>query len=396
MALSASGLPPRMLSEKAVTVMKQRLSSLAILVGLLVLAACAAKEEVTPITPTPEVKERWEEEWEQVVAAAKREGKVAVAGQAGAEIRQALREPFERKYGIAVEYLGMSGSEFAPRLTAERQAGQYLWDVHIGGTSTMINTLKPAGAMDPIEPALILPEVKDPKVWRGGQLAFADKDRLLLLMIIQSSEALWVNTNLVRPEDVKSYRDLLDPKWKGKILAHDPRVAGGGQAKFQFMYVHPELGPDFIRALAKQELALSRDHQQLAQWLAEGKGTILLGSSRVTEGVMQAGAPIKPIDARQMKEGGSTQAGTAGGLALVNRAPHPNAAKVYINWLLSREGQTSLARALQEPSRRLDVPTDFVPAWSLPVDRGINADGEEMVRQRVEVLVPFLREAFGP
>ncbi|HLB29704.1 MAG TPA: hypothetical protein VJM69_06215, partial [Dehalococcoidia bacterium] len=162
--------------------MRQWLLGLGILVGLLALAACAAEEKATPApaSPTAAAKPAWEQEWEQVLAAARREGKIALAGPSESGLRRALTEPFQKKYGITVEYLAATGSELAPRIKTEREAGQYLWDIHIGGNFTMIQALKPMGALDPLEPALILPEVKEPKNWRGGNLPLVDKDRLIL------------------------------------------------------------------------------------------------------------------------------------------------------------------------------------------------------------------------
>src|SRR3990170_6147689 len=130
--------------------MNRWLSMLALLTGLLALAGCAAEEKATPApaSPTAAVKPAWEQEWEQTVAAAKREGKVAVAGPVGTDVRRALTEPFEKKYGISVEYLGQRGAEFGTRVRTERAAGQYLWDVYIGGTTTAITVFKEIEALD--------------------------------------------------------------------------------------------------------------------------------------------------------------------------------------------------------------------------------------------------------
>ena len=114
------------------------------------------------------------QEWEKVLAAAKKEGKVAIIGPVGADRRDVLVEPFQKKYGITVEYFADRGSGIGPRLSAERGAGQYLWDVVITGTTTGLLSLLPGGMLDPIEPALVLPDVKDPKQWRGGALDFVD------------------------------------------------------------------------------------------------------------------------------------------------------------------------------------------------------------------------------
>src|SRR5215470_1368117 len=195
------------------------------------------------------------QEWEKILGAGKKEGKVAIIGPVGADRRDVLVEPFQKKYGITVEYFADRGAGIGPRLSAERGAGQYLWDATITGTTTGLLSLLPAGMLDPIEPALILPDVKDPKQWRGGALEFVDPGKRFLVMTPSQRGTLFVNPKVVKPQEIKSYKDLLNPKWKRKIVMDDPTRAGPGQATFTFFYLHLELGPNFIRALGKQEPA---------------------------------------------------------------------------------------------------------------------------------------------
>ena len=368
----------------------------ALLIALLALAACAAEEKATPApaAPTAAAKAAWEQEWEQVVAAAKREGKVTVAGFAADVARKNLTEPFERKYGITVEYTGLSGPEFPTRIRPEREAGQYLWDLFIGGTTTTLTSLKPMKALDPIEPALILPEVKDPKVWLKGQLDWCDKDRTCLAMLLYGRSDLFINTSLVKSEEFKSFKDLLNPKWKGKILLHDPRIAGPSQAVFTFWYQYPELGIEFIRAMARQEPIITRETQQEMEWVAQGRYPILIGGTPATAFRMkEAGAPIAYLDSTLLKEGGYASPGW-GAVSLINRAPHPNAAKLYLNWLLSKEGQLQLSKAAEYASQRLDVPRDHVPAYLMP-QAGYGDTYSEKAMEVKDPLVRLLKEVFG-
>ena len=372
------------------------LGMMAMLVGLLAFAACAAEEKAspTPAAPTAAAKPSPEEEWNRVVEAAKKEGKVVVAGPRSAPVRKGLSEPFEKRFGISVEYQGMSGVELASRVKAERTAGQYLWDVYIGAITAAVSDYKPIGGLDPLEPALILPEATDPKSWFGNALAFADKDRMLLQMLSYATEAFGINTKLMKADEIKSYKDFLDPKWKGKILIDDPRVGGPGQSKFHLFYVHKDLGASFIRALAEQKPVLLRDREQALRWLAEGRYPVLLGVSKASIiSMKEAGAPIDLVPPQQMKEGGSLHMGT-GGVALFNKAPHPSAAKVYINWLLTKEGQTEFSRAIELPSRRLDVPKDMAEPWELPVQGFLSLDTEEAHKARDDV-AKLATELFG-
>lgn len=348
-----------------------------------------------PRTSAGEVKPAWQQEWEQVLAAAKREGKVTVLGPTGSERRQVLGDLFEKKYGIPVEYAAGQGSAKAAQIQAERAAGQYLWDVFVTGASTMVAHLFPMGIMDPVEPALLLPEVKDLNNWREGQLLFTKpKERLGLVMVLGTREPGIINTDLVKPGEITSYRDLLAPKWKGKIVVgRSPTVSGAAQAAFALFYAHPDLGPDFIRALAKQNLIISGNDRQAGEFVARGRAAIGIGTGEIAVApFLKEGLPIATIDPRKIKEGTYASPG-AGAVTLLKNAPHPNAAKVYINWLLSREGQTAFSKVMTTPSWRVDVPWDGEPsAIPRPGDRKQYGEAEMEVTDKAR---PLIEELFG-
>jgi iron(III) transport system substrate-binding protein len=259
----------------------------------------------------------------------------------------------------------------------ERRANVYYWDVIIAGTSSLLNALRPEGVLEPIEPALILPEVKDPKYWRGGQLPFFDKQRVGLSIARQALASLYINTQQVKAQEIRSWRFLLRPEFKEKILiGRDPRLAGSGKATFLFFYIHKDLGADFIRQLVKQDLKLMQDDRMAATWLAQGKYPICICSQRQAERLMKQGLPVQPIDGRQLKEGAPVTLGAAN-MSLVNRAAHPNAAKLYVNWVLSKEGSALYSKANGVPSLRVDVPADHVEPWMLPLPEWPNVNIEE-------------------
>jgi len=206
---------------------------------------------------------------------------------------------------------------------------------------------------------------------------------------------LFINPTQVQPGEIKSYRDLLDPKWKSKMVMNDPRRAGPGQATFTFFYRHPDLGPDFIRALATQDITIMRNFQQEVDSVGQGRYPILIGTAdAIAEERIRQGVPVQIVDPRTLKEGGDVSPAN-GALGLINKAPHPNAAKVYINWLLSKEGQTGFAKASGYISARTDVPTDHAPAWRVPVPGSIKTYDLEAVALRDQV-VALLEELFGP
>jgi iron(III) transport system substrate-binding protein len=335
----------------------------------------------------------WRDDWNETLNAAKKEGNVAVITDVTSAIRDALTLPFQEKFGIPVELFGALGREVPPRIAAERKAGRYLWDVFVHGTTTGLESMIPMGAFDPLEPALILSDVKDPKTWRGG-IEYLDPNKMLLTMTPFQRGTIFYNPKLVNAKEFKSHKDLLDPKWKGKLILDDPRRAGPGQATFTFFYLHPDLGPDFIRALGKQQITIMKDFAQEVDAIGQGRYPVLVGTADfVATARAKQGVPIAIADPRQLKEGTDVSPAN-GALALFNRAPHPNAAKIYINWLLSKEGQTVFARASGYVSGRLDVSNDHTEPWRVPQAGAIKTYNRAAMQVK-DNLMPLLTEIFG-
>jgi len=332
----------------------------------------------------------WQEEWERTVKAAKKEGKVSMFGPTGTARRDALVRPFEKKYGIPVEFLGGRVTTFPPKIAAERGARSYNWDLIVAGALEAL--IRPMNVLDPLEPVMILPEVKDLNNWRGGEFEFLDRGRTILVMSPYTRGMLFINTKLVRESEFTSYKDLLKPKWKGKIVIDSPLKPGPGQATFAFFYRHPDLGKDFIRQLLKQDLLILKNYGQEVDMVGNGKRPLGIGlSESIAEARQRQGIPILITDVRKLKEGADINP-AVGQVGVFNRAPHPNAAKVYINWLLSKEGQTEFVRATGYISARLDVPTDHAPHWKVPVPGSIKTYGLPARAIMRKEMVPFLRK----
>jgi iron(III) transport system substrate-binding protein len=303
------------------------------------------------------------EAFKALVAAAKQEGTVIVDGPPIKDIRAALVSGFQDKYGITVQYISSGTSKSGARVRAERAAGKYQLDVFHSGADTPLHTFVPSGWCDPIKPALLDPEVADPSKWRDGHVWFMDPNGVILRMSQNVSATLAINTDMVKPAELDEWSDLLAPKWKGKIIAKDPSLSGSGASLTSFFYL--KKGPEFVKALYQgQQPIISRDSRQAVQWLAQGNYPILVGpSSTQLDNLMRRGYPVtvvEPQDAPGVLTGGW------GTLCLVNKAPHPNAAKLYINWLASREGQEAFSKASQQLSLRTDVSRDWAPDYILP------------------------------
>ena len=175
------------------------------------------------------------------------------------------------------------------------------------------------------------------------------------------------NTQLLDPREYKSYWDFLNPKLKGKIISTDIRKVRGAGIPWQFLYYHPDLGPKYLRRLfGEMDVTMSADLRQAVDWLGTGKFALGLPIQGGTiYKAKNQGLPVDQFESYHFKEGVNLSS-AFGSLALMNRAPHPNAAKVFINWLLSREGQTLFQKVISVPgdarnSRRIDVPKDHIP-----------------------------------
>jgi iron(III) transport system substrate-binding protein len=306
--------------------------------------------------------ENWSKEWEQTLAAAKKEGRVNVY----IYRYERLLADFRKDYpGINVVSVTGRGNELTNRIIAERRAGKFIADVYSGGTNSLYNTLYKGKVLDPLKPALILPEVTDTSKWFGNEHRYADPEGQYIFSFIgsPSNAQLSYNTKLVNPAEFKSYWDVTHAKWKGRIVSLDPRDTGLG-ATMQFYYYSPEVGPEFLKKFfGGMEITYSKNFRQMTDWLAQGKFAICMGCKDSMRAKNQ-GLPVDDFDTNRWKEGSSFSAG-GGSLALVNQAPHPNAAKVFINWFLSRKGQMALQK-LGDPddpanSRRIDIPKDDIP-----------------------------------
>jgi iron(III) transport system substrate-binding protein len=325
----------------------------------------ASAPKSTPAGPSAGQAGAWEQEWEKTLAAAKREGTVVVFGPPGERSRRAFAHEFKKAFpAISVEYSGGWGPAHAPKILEARKAGRYLGDIFISGPQPGLSALKDSGMMQALMPALILPEVKDPKKWRLGKLDFIDKERRYYLAFWAYPSGPFVyNTKEVDPAEIKSWWDVVKPKFKGKVVMYDPLVPGSMIPKLNFFFHTPELGEKYIRTLLDPAFAsvVTRDDRQLAEWVGRGNYWIGIAASWLTAAPLTEVLPLKMFPAGNLKEGDSLTSGF-GNIAILTGAPNPNASKIYANWLLSREGQTAITPVLEQASGRVDVPQESVPS----------------------------------
>jgi iron(III) transport system substrate-binding protein len=280
----------------------------------------------------------WQAEWERTLALARQEGVVAVNVIPGQLFRDWLAR-FEQAYpGITLELTSMEGAPFAARVVAERHGGQYLRDVYVGGATTANTVLKASGALDPVKSALILPEVLDDTKWLGGfDEGFTDLEATYTYdFYVELVPTVYVDRDFVSEAELNRVEDLLDPRWRGRLTIYDPRQAGKGAADGgHFIQVR---GEDWWRQLLAQDLVVTNDRRQQVEWAVRGRYPIGVSiSNTAVPEFQQQGVGLKLVPLAYRTPMGARLSMT-NNVALYNRAPHPNAARVFINWLLSREG----------------------------------------------------------
>jgi len=335
----------------------------ALTASLVLLCVCAWSTSVHGAEPKP----NWQSEWEKTVQGAKREGKLSLYLYQGEGELSAVAELFQKNYPeIKVSMVTGRGSQLAPRIMAERRAGKFLVDVYIGGAPTPYEVLYRAKILDPFRDALILPEVLDESKWWHGQHHYMDpENRYIFVFLGNVSEYISYNTKLVGADEIRSYRDFLQPKWKGKILSRDPRISGSQRIGLRMFYYTPEIGPEFIRRLyGEMDVTITQEIRQATDWLASGKFAICFFCSEILKAKNQ-GLPVDEFRTARWKESRAISAGNKGSVALPSNRPNPNAMRLFVNWLLSREGQTAFQRAANtatnsEESMRIDISKEMI------------------------------------
>jgi iron(III) transport system substrate-binding protein len=261
-----------------------------------------------------------------VIAAAKKEGKVAFyTSFLGAKAHLDIIKTFEAKYGIPVELLDVRASEMTERIRTEQTSQRYIGDVVQNGAASLIQQQKDGF----LQPHGGIPNTKnmlpDHTATDVGVPCYV------------LGYGILVNTNLVKPDEMpKSWKDITDPKWKGKLISDDPRALGGGVVMFSAF--EDKLGDDYNVALSQQALVLSRDIGNDERRVARGEYPMRI-PQLFSNWLALKSLPVKFI------------APTEGlpyirfDFGVLKGAPHPNAARLFINHYLSTQVQAAYANA---------------------------------------------------
>lgn len=374
---------------------------------LFIIVGCSTPEKASPTPPTPAkeaaplARAGWEQKWDMVLSEAKREKQVIIWGtdSTWAGARAVVVEAFEKKYGIEAAFTIINSNMMAEKMFRERKAGINNVDIILTGPTTGYLLFKPAEILDQLEPTLILPEVLSPGAWFGGKLNWLDPEHTLLGMGVSLQPKIAFNTNMVKQEEIRNIKELLNPKWKGKIVMPDPTRPGPANIGIKGLGSGP-FGWDFIRGLVNQEPVIIADSRLQLEWVARERYPVaLFVAMGIVQDFQKANAPVKvivPSDDLFMNAAGTY-------IAQIKNAPHPAAASLFTNWFLTREGQMTYVAPSQTASARLDVPNRelldvaIVPDPSIKYRNNdtpewISKDGSEYQQKLMDIFIPYLRK----
>ena len=347
-------------------------------------AACGSPDP----TPTPpsgpgpgpaEGATGFEAEWAALIKAAQEEGRLIVSGSGGVSEIAPVYRIWGDKFGIRVTIARGSGGENADRMLAEQSVGRYSLDMVHSGAGTLGERLMPNNAIVPVRPLLFHPEVIDLSLWYGGKLWFRDPEDAFMLIhsarVIQGSglDDVWFNTNLVSVEELETWRGYRDvyEMFDGSIIDGTPDLGTAASS-----FYDPFRGAEYWEYIFAKDIFYTNEARYLSDAIAKGGFKIAMASSserRELEALRAAGAPVDEYRSVRLEQGWPKYesfpvlepASSGGTYAIAPNQPHPNATKLWANWILSREGMTTVQATLGEgetlPHDRISLREDDIP-----------------------------------
>jgi len=304
----------------------------------------------------------WEDDWNQTLAAAKKEGVSVVSGPPGASQRQAITSFWAKTFpDIRLEYTGARGTQMVAKVVRERASGLYNWDIIIASTDPTVFSLVPTNGLAPIRDALIKPDISQDETWIDSfDDGFMDKEKKYFFNAMGTGAQPfgYVNRKCVNKDVFNSLADMGRPKLKGKIVWYDPTRPSTGARGTWVLSLSQSV--DWLKDLFQNhDVTFSRDYRQMADWLVSCTKFIAIGMPPdVLEQMQKQGIGDQVEELQGRSYLGDVEPGGAGGnesIGWYSNAPHPNAAKVFINWYLTQPFQEYYAHAVGDNSRRVDT-----------------------------------------
>lgn len=332
-------------------------------------------------------------DWDRIVEAAKREGVVKCACPPRRDFALGFKKGFEAAYpGITLELTAAALPAFPLRVAKEQAAGMFLWDVYTFGPGAEIFVLKNQGGLASLYDYMILPEVLSDSAWMGGlKDRFLDLEQRYIFGMFFSISTGTINRDAMPDIKIKSFEDLLNPALKGKLVSVDPRVGGAGESLAAATY--RRYGREGLKRLfVDQDVLLVRGNLEVAEQVVRKARPIGLTSVSPDAQIKYRQAGMK-LNLEDLIVPEVARAGTNGSCpAVFKNPPNPNATKVFINWLLSRDGQRYISEARGEPSARTDIKTGTPEHAPQPGVDYLYAHKEEAMMKYLAPAQKILRE----
>lgn len=301
--------------------------------------------------------------WNKIVEAAKKEGKLTIysfnlVGDIGIVVSRAFKDT----YGITMDIVTGRGAEFTERVKTEKRIGNLVADVTEGNVSNIQN-MKVEGLTTSY--AGDLPVLREKDVWVADILSMDPQDKHVIVFSF-TVYSPYVNNNLVKPgEEPTTWKDLLDPRWKSKMLLVEYTTSPGTIQQLAPLLREKVIDEEYLKSLYKQDLRFTTNLPEAATLLARGERHLSIYASATFARFVTDGAPIRAIE---LKDGTVLSVIT---MAAFQGGPHPNATKVFMNWFNSKEGQSVYSKAASGSPARKDVPSSLPKASQITPQRPI-------------------------
>jgi|GEM_PF-3769607 len=304
---------------------------------------------------------KWQAQWDETIALAKKEGTLSVVTPTGTAMRKVIDIFQEQFPWLKVEHTPARTSDFVNKSSKEQQGGVYSYDISVVSMASVIKVLKPTAGVVPLKSVLFRDDVVQDSNWIDSfEAGFWDLDKNLFYAGgIEAAPRIWVNSEFVKPDEVKGgTKDLLNPKFKGKIGLMDPRTEGAGYLSVsaaRYSLGKSVADPMLTELFQKQEPMIFTNDRVYTEALVRGTQPIAISpydnvlQDFWEKGIGKAVVPVQTEEWVYAQDPNSP-------MWLVAKQPHPNAAKLFANWYLTKDAQTLVSKETLGNSRRADVP----------------------------------------
>ncbi|WP_188710477.1 ABC transporter substrate-binding protein [Microbacterium faecale] len=294
-------------------------------------------------------------------------------------LREPLRELFmERFPGTELETTELVGPQLQSTLETERSTGQNIGDQMENAGGARYASL--GFSEQYLPPAFVMPEGLSENMeshMKGAEDGYVTAQWSLF--------GVGVNTDKMDPADVPTdWAELADPQWKDKIVMHDPSVPGGGQGFLSRLYLSGAIDDATLEGIA-DNVALKGEFAQTIQSLSQGEYPMMIGVDAPYVSLNKArGVPVEIVFMDEENIAMPQQS------FVMKDAPHPNTARLWLNWIFSEEAQAVIAEAGNTPV--VDVPSPHgLPAFSdanlaeIPSQEALDSEAEMISEKFGEV-----------